>query len=364
MSKVTTNRLNGIDLCRGIAAFAVILVHSGDETWGLPISEAAIRFRYLFYVAVPFFLATSLYFGTRKLPLTIDGNFWRKKLKRIVIPYLLWSLFYVVIKTGIYSLTNKTDEVQRMLGDPIALVFFGAASYHLYFMPLLISGMLLLYFANYIAKQKNQISFLLGFTIFSLITYQLLIYFQNDFNLSNNTAFPELLQLIPIDNLLYQPWRIVLVYLSWVVRCLPYFAIALLVNQILKQNIGRWFYTKATVAVLFVICVLANAFAEQILPIALSETIIGNSLLLLGLAVSKYLPESNLISSLGACSFGIYLIHPVIKRAVDIFLVKFLPQVTQSISISSMLTYTIATFMISWAVICLMRQNKFVAQYI
>jgi peptidoglycan/LPS O-acetylase OafA/YrhL len=25
-------RLSGIDLCRGLAAYAVILVHSGDET--------------------------------------------------------------------------------------------------------------------------------------------------------------------------------------------------------------------------------------------------------------------------------------------------------------------------------------------
>ncbi|MEL6579224.1 MAG: acyltransferase [Cyanobacteria bacterium J06621_12] len=364
MSKVTTNRLNGIDLCRGLAAFAVILVHSGDETWGLPISEAAIRFRYLFYFAVPFFLATSLYFGTRKLPITIDGNFWRKKFKRIVIPYLLWSLFYVVMKTGIYSLTNKTDELQRMLADPTALIFFGAASYHLYFIPLLIAGLALLYLANYLNKQNNQTLVLSAFVIFSLIIYQLLFSFQNDFNLSNNTAFPELLQLISIDNLLYQPWRIVLVYLSWAVRCLPYLAIALFVNHILQQNIGRWFYSRTTATVLLVICVLANAFAEQVLPIALSETIIAYSALLFGIAISKYLPESNLISSLGACSFGIYLIHPVIKRAIDILLVKFVPQVTQSISISSMLTYTVATFIVSWIVIYLMRQNKLIAQYV
>ena len=49
------NRLAGIDLCRGLAAFAVILVHSGDETWGIPISNRAIQFRHLFYFAVPFF---------------------------------------------------------------------------------------------------------------------------------------------------------------------------------------------------------------------------------------------------------------------------------------------------------------------
>lgn len=360
MSKTT--RLNGIDLCRGLAAFAVILVHSGDESWGLPISEAAIRFRHLFYFAVPFFLAASFYFGTKKTPLTINRSFWRKKFKRIVLPYLLWSLFYVVTKTIIYSLTNKTDVVQELLADPIALIFLGAASYHLYFIPLLVAGFLLLYLANYLSKQ-NQIV-LAAFTILSLITYQLLIHFHNDFNLGSFTAFPGLLQLISPDNIFYQPWRITLVYLSWVVRCLPYFAIALLINQMLKQNVGRWFYSRLTALVLSVICVLANAFAEQHLPLALSEIIIAYSLLLFGISISKYLPESNLIANLGACSFGIYLLHPFIKSAVDIFLVKLVPQISQSVSIASMLTYSLISFFASWIAIALMQRNKAISQYI
>lgn len=360
MSKTT--RLNGIDLCRGLAAFAVILVHSGDETWGLPISDGAIRFRHLFYFAVPFFLAVSFYFGTRKVPLTIDRRFWQKKFKRIVLPYLLWSLFYVITKTVIYSLTNKIDNVQELLADPIALIFLGAASYHLYFIPLLMAGFLLLYLTNYLSKQ-NLIT-LAGFTIFSLIIYQLLIFSQNDFNIDSFTAFPELLQLVSPGNIFYQPSRVVLVYLSWIVRCLPYFAIALLINKMLKRNIGRWLYSRSIVLVLLVVCVLANAFGEQYLPLALSEIIIAYSLLLLGISISKYLPESKVIANLGACSFGIYLLHPFIKSAVDIFLVRFVPQVTQSVSIASMLTYSLISFFASWMAIALMQRNKLIAQYI
>jgi hypothetical protein len=45
-------RLLGIELFRGISTYAVILVHSGDETWNLPSSAAAIEFRYHFYFAV------------------------------------------------------------------------------------------------------------------------------------------------------------------------------------------------------------------------------------------------------------------------------------------------------------------------
>ena len=360
MSKVT--RLNGIDLCRGLAAFAVVLVHSGDETWGVPITEQAIRFRHLFYFAVPFFLAVSFYFGTRKLPVTLDRNFWLKKFKRIVLPYLLWSLFYIIAKTVIYSLTNEADNARQLLADPIALVFLGAASYHLYFIPLLVAGFLLLYLANYLSKQSNFV--LAAFIILCLTVYQLLVVYQNDFNLTNYTAFPALLSLISNDNIFYQLWRISLVYFSWIVRCLPYFAIALPLNRLLNQNIGRWLYSRQTGAVLFVICVLANTFAQQYLPRALSEIIIAYSLLLFGISISKYLPASKAIANLGACSFGIYLIHPFIKSAVDILLIKFVPQITQSISIASMLTYSLICFFASWFIVALMQRNKLIAQYI
>ena len=60
-----THRASGIDLCRGLAAFAVILVHSGDETWGVPISDRAIQFRHLLYFAVPFFSGASFSFSTK-----------------------------------------------------------------------------------------------------------------------------------------------------------------------------------------------------------------------------------------------------------------------------------------------------------
>ena len=362
MNKIT--RLNGIDLCRGLAAFAVILVHSGDETWGLPISDTAIRFRYLFYFAVPFFLAASFYFGTQNLPLKIDRRFWQKKFKRIVRPYLLWSLFYVVMKTIIYSATHKEAEVKQLFSQPISLLFFGGASYHLYFIPLLLAGLFLLYLANYLTKLPNQTAVLTVFSLLSLIVYQLLLVTNNDFNLDTASAFPGVLQLAPNNNIFYQPVRIALVYLSWMVRCLPYFAIALLVNRLFQRNLSRKFYSRTTIAVLFVICIFANTFADSLLPRALSEIIIAYSLLLFGIALSNYLPESSLIKHLGACSFGIYLIHPFIKSAVDIMLIKFLPQIAQSVSIASIMTYTIISFLLSWIVVYLMQRYKFTAQYI
>lgn len=362
MSKTT--RLAGIDLCRGLAAFAVILVHSGDETWGIPISNQAIQFRYLFYYAVPFFLAAFFYFSTKKLPLVLDSHFWYKKLQRIVIPYILWSIFYVVSKTVIFMLTNDTQQLQELLADPVAIIFLGAASYHLYFVPLLLAGTILLYLANYLSNQQNSLVWLFILSVGSIFIYQLLMISKNDFNLDSYTAFPQLLQLVSANNIFYNAWRILLVNFAWIIRCLPYFLFALFINKFSEKNEQKWLYKKETVAAILMFFILVNIAGSEYLPAALNEIVIAYSFLLFGIATSQYISQVNIISNLGLCSFGIYLIHPFVKSAVEIALTIVLPQVTQSVSISSILVYSISSFLLSWIVISLIQKNKLISQYI
>ncbi|MEM8677341.1 MAG: acyltransferase [Cyanobacteria bacterium P01_G01_bin.67] len=361
MSKVT--RLIGIDLCRALAAFAVILVHSGDETWGLPISKGAIHFRHLFYYAVPFFIAAFFYFSTKKLPLIIDNSFWHKKLQRIIIPYLLWSIFYVVSKAIKFSIEQDTAQLDKLLSDPWAIIFLGAASYHLYFIPMLLAGTFLLHIANYLNKQPNLLPLLLVLTVVSTFAYQLTLVFHNDFNLDSYTAFPDLLNLLSENNLCYQVWRIVLVYLSWIIRCSPYFFTALLTHKSLKLFEQKLLCEKETIVAIFLIFLLINFVGSQYLPVALSEIVIAYSFLLFGITISQHIYQSDLITNLGIYSFGIYLIHPFAKSAIEIVLIKLVPQMTQSVSITSMLIYAVFSFLISWLCIAVLHLNKIIAQY-
>lgn len=357
-------RLPGIELCRGLAAFAVILVHSGDETWGVPISNQAIQFRHLFYYAVPFFLAVSFYFSTRRLHLNLDRSFWQKKLQRIIIPYLLWSAFYVISKTAIFTLANQTEPLQKLLSDPLAIIFLGAASYHLYFIPLLFAGTFLLWSMNYLLRLRNSTVWLVILSIISIIVYQLLIFYHNDFNLDSYTAFPGLLGLISSDSIAYQPLRIILVNISWMIRCSPYFFIALLINQLLNKNDYRWLYKKEMIAAIFLFFVLINIVAKKYLPLALTEVLVAYSLLLFSITISQQITSNNFISNLGLCSFGIYLVHPLIKSIVELVLVILLPQATQSVSILSILIYSISSFFLSWMFILLAQRNKFISLYV
>ncbi len=370
-------RLTGIDLCRGLAAFAVILVHSGDETWGIPITEQAIQFRYLFYFAVPFFLAASFYFATKKLPANISVSFWQKKINRIIVPYLLWSLVYLIFKFMIFFITNNTKQIQQLLSDPLAIVFFGAASYHLYFLPLLISGTWLLYFVNYFQQKQNSLALLSLFSILSLIVYHLLLISNNSFDLGSYTAFPGLLNLFPADSLSYYVARVVLVNIAWIVRCLPYFFIAILVNQVLDKVNCQIFYQQQTTILIFLIflCInlvgknflpnavkCINLVGKNFLPNAVNEIAIAFLLLLFGISSSAQIKHNALSVNLGLCSFGIYLIHPFVKSFIEIILNRFLPQLTQNVSIISMLTYSILSFLVSW--ISFILKNKLFSQYI
>ena len=77
--------------------------------------------------------------------------------------------------------TNDTEQVQELLSDPVAIIFFGAASYHLYFIPLLLVGTILLYLANYLYIRPNSLWILSAFSILSLVIYQLSLIFKNNF---------------------------------------------------------------------------------------------------------------------------------------------------------------------------------------
>lgn len=358
-----TSRLVGIDLCRGLAAFAVILVHSGDETWGLPISDGAIRFRHLFYYAVPFFLAAYFYFGTQKLPLKINFTFWQKKLQRIVVPYLFWSIFYVVSKTVLFSIQGNAEAIQELLADPLAIIFLGAASYHLYFIPLILAGTALFYLANYLAKLQS-FSLIALLAVVGIACYQLLIVSSSDFNIDSYTAFSLLIEQISKDNLLYQPGRILLVNIAWLIRCLPYFFIALLCGLLLQTKLRAWIYMREAAIAIGLFFLLLNLTGTTYLPAAISEVAIAYSFLLFGIAISRYIPNSQVIKNLGLCSFGIYLIHPFIKSIVEIMLSLVTPELVQNVTILSMSIYAVISFLLSWLAISIMQKNKLISRYI
>ncbi len=75
------------------------------------------------------------------------------------------------------------------------------------------------------------------------------------------------------------------------------------------------------------------------------------------------LKDSKFVASLGACSFGIYLIHPIPMNLVKGLIVRVFPTLSQQVSIASMLTFSVSSFLLSWLIVSLLSRNKMIAKY-
>jgi peptidoglycan/LPS O-acetylase OafA/YrhL len=360
----STQRLLGIDIIRGIAAYAIIFVHSGDESWGLPISQAAISVRLLFYFAVPFFLATSFFFLTSRAEIDTSPRFWRSRIGRILIPYVVWTIIYLISRSVFFFKSQQMDRLWDLLRDPLSIFCFGGASYHLYFLPLLFTGTFLVIIAKYLQQIRVNRIVISCLAILSLVAYEWLTRSGNGFHLNPNTAFKNLSQINgwEIDNL--PLLRFVLVQTAWLLNCLPYLLIGITILPLCDQ-VSKWNATyRLITACLCGIVFLGSGAAILIgIPAIVKDVGQAYSLLLLAIILSGYIKQGWIFQSLGVCSFGIYLIHPFAMLSIKGALAKTLPSLAAEVSILSMLTISIGSFMISWVAIALMMKNKWVAKY-
>ena len=96
MHTIKKERINYLDTLRVIACFLVVLCHVGDyyaesSTGGFGLAWS--RLITLTRPCVPLFILLS---GTLLLPLKMDTkSFLKRRFTRIIIPFLIWSIFYV-----------------------------------------------------------------------------------------------------------------------------------------------------------------------------------------------------------------------------------------------------------------------------
>lgn len=362
-------RLLGIDLIRGIAAYAVILVHSGDETWGIPVDNLAISFRLLFYFAVPFFLAASFYFMVRKPNIGFSLDFWKSRLERIIMPYLVWSGIYLILRLIVFYRSNEINRLNQLIQDPLSIVFFGGASYHLYFLPLLLVSSVLVLSTNYFSNKRFRVKILVLFIVLSVIANTLLINSGNGFELGPDIAFQQILDAISLNVETYPFIRLVLVYICWILTCLPYFLTAIILSLIFSTSSFSWLLGRIKILGILAMFLIANSLGSLFLPENVKALVMAYSLLLFGISVSQYIDENNqnilslsrISMSLGTSSFGIYLIHPIPMNFTKFFVSKLglLGQVT----VVSMLIISVMTFLLSWMAVLLIMKYKWSAKY-
>ncbi|MDQ6421372.1 acyltransferase [Paenibacillus sp. LHD-117] len=131
-----------INIVRAFAILAVLLIHvtAGPRTevpWGSLSAPFYFTANQLSMFAVPLFLMLSglvlFYRYHDDWSMGHAWTFYKKRLKFIVIPYLVWSVIYYFFYQAAYRQPFGFDPVQFA-----KLLIWGDASYHLYFMAIII----------------------------------------------------------------------------------------------------------------------------------------------------------------------------------------------------------------------------------
>lgn len=143
--EIQGERNRGFDLLKGIGILAVVALHStgrsaskfshpGDGLWWtLNVVNLLVNF------GVPLFLLVSAVVWTQSYLRRADWrNFYKRRARGVLIPYVVWSAIYLVLRH--YRAHNWDVGSNEVIVD----LLWGKASFHLYFMSILIQFGILL----------------------------------------------------------------------------------------------------------------------------------------------------------------------------------------------------------------------------
>jgi peptidoglycan/LPS O-acetylase OafA/YrhL len=352
-------RFVGIDLMKGFAAYAVVWVHSSgglsrsSSDWVTIINSFCNGF------AVPFFLATSFLFITKKVFFISGTIYWFKlRVKFLLMPYLVWTTIYSIFRIGKYLLTGDTEKLNAFFTDPVSVIVLGGAGVQLYYLPLLISGVISIFCLEQILLKSNlRIGSLVLLIFISTLIYQLIIISGNGFQLGPNVAFQHLINTMIPSFDRNQIVRVLLVIISWSLRCVPYIFTAILLNHpLISKQVFRFNITSTIIfGLAFIIVNTVSAYGIPIFPSFVTELVVAYASLLFALSLSNQLSENELIFQIGSSSFGIYLIHHLLIDFVRPFVSKIYPSATPLVAI---LLCATTSFFLSWASVSYLSKHR------
>jgi peptidoglycan/LPS O-acetylase OafA/YrhL len=313
-----TRRIDGIDLFRGIAAFAVVILHSDEGIKTDP--QGWSFFLHFSAFAVPFFLATSFYFLVDKISNGTQLIKWNNRFSRLLIPYAFWSIFYLVIKIQFF-LKRTPHKINSLVENWYGLIFLGQSEFHLYFIPLLIAGILLIVAGESFIRSRPHLLLL----VFLLVSCMFIYQYYLSLNLEAiNSFLAWLASSIHFDVVRFDQnaLKFSVKLLGLFLRCSSYVFAALIFSRLMIKDMLLNFKLSGFLVCL-ILFVVINAFSDINLPKIVEELLKGYIALSLAFSSSSYIKNNSIISSLGRCSFGIYLMHFAFFQILWSFVSRF-----------------------------------------
>lgn len=266
----------GVDVCRFIAAFGVIAQHIQTHEANVVLG------RYFNPLCVPFFYIMSFFFFIKG----IDKEQVLEKIQaRILRPYLAWTFIYssLLLVKSIFLGGHFKFNFFRVL-------FFGESAVQLYFLPILLSLQLLLFYGRNLVLIKDS-----GNNNKAIIGLLLVIIYLSISISFNSFGLGSVLRLLELGS---------------------YIVIAFLLVRFEKvfEQTSRYFYIGGCLIIL--VCLTIN-----ITNITIASIVGGLSLSILSLSVKKINLGNKVIALLGY-SFGVYLCHVVILEFFELLYSK------------------------------------------
>ncbi len=311
-------RLAGFELMRGVAAFAVILMHAGLVVHNR-CTPVAGRARDLGHFAVPFFLLTAFFFALRSEDLTaLPWRDWLRRIaRRLLVPFAVWSTFYFSLRLAVLWKEHRLGEMAAKMGQPEAFILSGGTSLVLYFIPLLIVGLLLCRVGEPLWQRAAA--------------WQLALLLAGGILLQNGSR-----SLLPPDSLL-----------AYAVRCLPLVAMAALLvrwtTHAPRRDVGA-----LAGAIIFWVAVVLITIRWTNFP----EVATAAMAWAVAWTLSGVLSLTPWIARVGEFSFGIFLVHQAVLEGMQMLCDHGLAPAAP-LGLAAMLLLTAAVFAVSFLIVAL-----------
>ncbi len=305
----TPQRIVSYDAMRVLAAVAVVAIHvmaAGMSARGPEGARALWVFNtytFIWFATPAFaFLSAALIWAPRR---PIRGwaeyvSFLRRRAKVVLLPYLFWTAFYILFARYTPSALRPQMPLSRYALDVVKLLLLGRASFHLYFIPVVLEMYLV---APLVSRAFARRPLLAAIPLWALGAFTTLVFKAppSDHLVTAYRMMQYTLWLLPaavagawygtvrerIGPALLRIWPIILISglgLRWLDRS------PLLVTNDWQQR------TVETVAMMLTLLGLVT---------------------MLGFLVRRLSISSARTEYLGSLAFGVYLVHPVIVAFVE-----------------------------------------------
>ena len=331
--------LDSIEYIRGVSMAGVVAIHIGSQYLLNPTPNihlvALFEIVSRFSVPIFFFISAFGLFYRMNLSEPFEyGKFLRRRFKAVLIPYLLWSTFYLLHDNHFYGYQLFPDS------DYAAeIYFFGLAKYHLYFLVILIWFYLLMPLWIFFIRRMTPAK------LFLLLAAQIAFDYWSSYSILP-TSEVYLLQLC-------LKWR-----LNWLVL---HYVFVFILGGWLGVHSATFFITLTILLGYYYFLIYVRNFspleavntAHQLSPPGIFYTIAASIFLFTIFQFGKLpAPLKKFLSALGKNSYFVYLAHPLAITYLSLGLGKLGLVMTAS----NALIFYVATIAITLSVRILSRK--------